>query len=74
MMITIDMLCRPDADTALENSGYQPGSARVVAVFQARCDRGSRISAEPSRSVADNLMENSKKQRREEEEGALASV
>jgi hypothetical protein len=50
----------PEADT-LENSGYQPGSATVVADFQARCGRRSRISAEPIRSVTDGSMENSKK-------------
>jgi hypothetical protein len=60
MIIVIDMHVLPEADT-LENSGYQPGSATVVADFQARCGRRSRISAEPIRSVTDGSMENSKK-------------
>jgi hypothetical protein len=42
------------------------------AVFQARCGRSSRISAEPIGSVTDNLMENSKSSDGEIEEIKLA--
>jgi hypothetical protein len=56
---------------SLRDGGYQPGSATVAAVFQARCGRNSRISAGQMRSVADNLMENSKNSDGAEEEGAL---
>jgi hypothetical protein len=42
--------------------------------FQARCGRSSRISAEQTRSVADNLMENSKNSDGAQEEGALCPL
>jgi len=52
MVIGTDILRCRNANTQLQNSGYQPGSARVVAVFRPRCGRNPRISAERMRSVA----------------------
>jgi hypothetical protein len=42
-----------------QNSGYQPGAAAVAAVISGPLRRRSKIFAEQTRSVADDLMDNS---------------
>jgi hypothetical protein len=39
----------------------QPGSATVVAILQVRCGRNFKISAEQTRSAADNLLQKTAK-------------
>src|ERR1700730_15887402 len=58
----------------LQNSGYQPGSACVIAVFRTLCGRSSRISAGQMKSVADKSMDNSKNSDGWEEEKRLRLV